>query len=48
LKGEIAFSESFTQALPLINMMFQQFDQKDGFYQIRLGGTLNSLKPAAL
>ncbi len=48
LKGEIAFSESFTQALPLINMMFQQFDQKDGFYQIRLGGTLNALRPAAL
>lgn len=45
LSGEIAFSESFRQALPLIDMMFQSFQQKDGFYQIRLGGTLGSPKP---
>jgi hypothetical protein len=47
LSGEVAFSENFRQSLPLIDMMFQSFPQKDGFYQIRLGGTLGSLKPSA-
>jgi type II secretion system protein N len=47
LSGEIAFSENFRQALPLIDMMFQSFNQKDGFYQVRLGGTLGSPKPIA-
>ena len=47
LSGEIAFSENFRQALPLIDMMFQSFSQKDGFYQVRLGGTLGSPKPIA-
>lgn len=47
LAGEVAFSESFRQSLPLIDMMFQSFTQKDGFYQIRLGGTLGSPKPIA-
>jgi hypothetical protein len=46
LAGEIAFSESFKQQLPLIDMMFQSFSQKDGFYQIRLGGTLGAPKPS--
>jgi type II secretion system protein N len=45
LKGEIAFSEAFRQSLPIIDMMFQAFNQKDGFYQVRLGGTLGSPKP---
>lgn len=45
LGGEIAFSEAFKQALPLIDMMFQPFTQKDGFYQVRVGGTLSSPKP---
>ncbi len=45
LVGEVAFSETFRQSLPLVDMMFQSFTQKDGFYQIRLGGTLNSPKP---
>lgn len=45
MAGEVAFSESFRQSLPLIDMMFQSFTQKDGFYQIRLGGTLGSPKP---
>jgi hypothetical protein len=47
LTGEIAFSEQFKQQLPLIDMMFQSFTQKDGFYQIRLGGTLGAPKPSA-
>lgn len=47
LNGEVAFSESFKQTLPLIDIMFQSFTQKDGFYQIRLGGTLGAPKPSA-
>lgn len=48
LAGEVAFSQSFKQAVPLIDMMFQPFNQKDGFYQIRLGGTLGAPKPSPL
>lgn len=47
LKGEVAFSEGFKQSLPLVDMMFQSFAQKDGFYQVRLGGTLGAVKPLA-
>lgn len=47
LTGEVSFSENFKQQLPLIDMMFQSFNQKDGFYQIRLGGTLGAPKPSA-
>ena len=47
LSGEIAFSENFKNSLPLVSMLFQSFSQKDGFYQIRLGGTLGSPKPSA-
>lgn len=47
LVGEIAFSESFRQGMPLVDMLFQTFTQKDGFYQVRLGGTLGSPKPSA-
>ena len=47
LAGEVAFSETFKQSLPLIDMMFQSFTQKDGFYQVRLGGTLGAPKPSA-
>jgi hypothetical protein len=45
LTGEIAFSEQFKKNLPLIEMMFQSFTQRDGFYQVKLGGTIGSLKP---
>ncbi len=47
LNGEVAFSQSLKESLPLIDMMFQTFTQKDGFYQIRLGGTLGAPKPSA-
>lgn len=47
LAGEIAFSEGLKQSLPLVDMMFQSFTQKDGFYQVRLGGTLGAPKPSA-
>lgn len=44
LKGEIAFTENFRQAVPLVDLFFQSFTQKDGFYQIRIGGTLGQIK----
>jgi type II secretion system protein N len=47
LQGEVAFSESFRSSLPLVDMLFQSFTQKDGFYQVRLGGTLGAPKPIA-
>lgn len=45
LNGEVAFSDSFKQSFPPIEAIFQSFNQKDGFYQLRLGGTLNSPQP---
>lgn len=48
LTGDVKFSDPFKQAVPLVDMMFQSFAQKDGFYQIRLGGTLGAPKPSAL
>jgi hypothetical protein len=47
LTGEVTFSPSFKQTVPIIEMMFQSFAQKDGFYQVRLGGTLGALKPSS-
>jgi hypothetical protein len=47
LNGEVAFSETLKNQLPLIDMMFQSYTQKDGFYQISLGGTLGAPKPSA-
>jgi hypothetical protein len=44
LGGEIAFSENFKQTVPLVDLFFQSYPQKDGFYQIRLGGTLGAPK----
>jgi hypothetical protein len=45
LKGEVAFSESFKQSFPLIEMVLQRFPQNDDFYQINLGGTLGNPQP---
>jgi hypothetical protein len=47
LRGEVAFSESFRQAVPIVDMLFQSFNKKDNFYQIRLGGMLGAPKPSA-
>ena len=47
LNGELAFSDHFKQSMPLIDMMFQSYTQKDGFYQLKLGGTLGAPKPMA-
>jgi len=44
LKGEIAFTENFNQTVPLVDLFFQNFTQKDGFYQIRIGGNLGQPK----
>lgn len=41
LKGEIAFTENFKQTVPLVDLFFQNYTQKDGFYQIRIGGNLS-------
>ncbi len=48
LNGEIAFSSELKESIPLLELIFQSFNQKDGFYQIRLGGTLGSPKPLSL
>lgn len=40
LSGEVAFSESFKETVPLVELFFNKFTQKDGFYQIRVGGIL--------
>jgi len=48
LTGEVAFSESFKQNLPLIDLLFGSYTQKDGFYQMRLSGTLGSIQPTPL
>ena len=42
LTGEAAFS------LGILNILLQSYTQKDGFYQIRLGGTLGALAPQPL
>jgi hypothetical protein len=44
LRGEVAFTENLKQSVPLVELFFQKYEQKDGFYQIRLGGTLGQPK----
>lgn len=45
LNGEIAMTEEASQKVAVLNFLLQSFSQKDGFYQVRLGGTLGSPKP---
>lgn len=48
LVGEVAFSEAFRQSPVgsiLVPAAFGRFNQKDGFYQVRLGGTLGAPQP---
>jgi type II secretion system protein N len=45
LNGEIAITAETSQKLAVLNFLLQSFSQKDGFYQVRLGGTLGSPKP---
>lgn len=44
MNGEVSFSQELKEKIPLIDMIFQTFPQKDGFYQIKLGGTLGAPK----
>jgi hypothetical protein len=44
LTGEVAFSEKFKQTVP-VDMIFGSYTQKDGFYQLRVGGTLGQPMP---
>ena len=45
LTGEIAFSEALREQMAWLPVMFEQFTQKDGFYQVKLGGTLGAPNP---
>lgn len=46
--GEVFFSETFKQENPWIDLLVGAYSQKDGFYQIKLGGTLGQLQPSPL
>lgn len=48
IKGEAAFSPEFLESFSILNLMLGQYSQKDGFYQIRLGGTLGQMQPMPL
>lgn len=45
LKGEIIFSPEFLESFAILKLFLGQFSQKDGYYQIKLGGTLKSPIP---
>lgn len=45
LKGEIIFSPEFLESFSILKLFLGQFSQKDGYYQIKLGGTLKSPIP---
>lgn len=45
LKGEIIFSPEFLDSFGILKLFLAQFSQKDGYYQIKLGGTLKSPIP---
>lgn len=47
LTGEIAFSPQLIETLPLLELLMQPFPQKDGFYQVKLGGTLGMPRGSA-
>ena len=48
LTGEVAFSEEFNkQTMNIVETLLGAFNQKDGFYQMKLGGTLGAPKPMA-
>ncbi|GEM_PF-904031 len=48
IKGEVFFSNNFKQENPWIDLLVGPYSQKDGFYQIKLGGTLGQLQPSPL
>ncbi|MBL7666173.1 MAG: hypothetical protein JNM93_13640 [Bacteriovoracaceae bacterium] len=50
LKGELAISEELMadEKFALLKMFLSQFSQKDGFYQIKLGGTIGQPRTSSL
>lgn len=42
LNSEVSISDDFKQSLPILEMMLGNFEIKDGFYQIKIGGTLGA------
>ena len=48
LKGELQLSEELLQKFSIIKIFLNSFDQKDGFYQIHLKGTINSPKAVSV
>lgn len=42
LSSEISFSEELKEAIPLLEMMLENYEIKDGFYQIKIGGTVGA------
>ncbi len=47
LTGEIFLSQSLKESAGWLELLVQSFPQKDGFYQVKLGGTLSSPQPLA-
>ncbi len=45
LTGEVIFSEAFLESFSIVKMLFQNFPQRDGYYQVKLGGTIGSPSP---
>lgn len=45
LTGELAFSTKLKQQLPIVDLFFNNYSQKDGFYQLKITGPLSSPKP---
>jgi hypothetical protein len=48
LTGETFITQDFLDKNAVLNLFLNQFTQKDGYYQIRLGGTLGQIKPSAI
>ena len=42
LSGEVKLSDSLKQSIPLLEMMLENYAIKDGFYQLKIGGTLGA------
>jgi type II secretion system protein N len=42
LSGEVKLSEGMKQSIPLLEMMLENYAIKDGFYQLKIGGTLGA------
>lgn len=45
LNGELKFDDTFLNNMAILKLFLNQFTQKDGYYQIKLGGTIASPMP---